>query len=235
MNELPDATSAAIFDDYAARYEAVLNQALRSSGESHEYFARGRIEWLKHALADRGVRSKRVLDFGCGIGTATPLLRDHLHAEQVVGVEVSRKSLDLARARYGSEQIQFALPTDFDQTSFFDIAYCNGVVHHIPVKHRGETIAAIHRSLQPDGLFAVFENNPWNPGARYCMAVNPWDRDAVPITAPVLRRLLKTAGFEILTTNYLFIFPRWLSILRCLEAPLRRVPLGAQYVVLVRK
>jgi hypothetical protein len=49
------------------------------------------------------------------------------------------------------------------------------------------------------------------------------------------RTLLRNAGFEILSTDFLFIFPEFLKLFRPLEQKLRKWPLGAQYQVLVRK
>ena len=62
-----------------------------------------------------------------------------------------------------------------------------------------------------------------------------FDRDAVTFTAPYARRLLRTGGFEILRTDFLFIFPRILSWLRCIEPFSSRLPFGAQHQVLCRK
>ena len=42
-------------------------------------------------------------------------------------------------------------------------------------------------------------------------------------------------GFEILRTDFLFFFPRWLGWLRRIEPRLTGLPLGAQYLVLTRK
>ncbi|MGH7139831.1 MAG: hypothetical protein ACREHD_29175, partial [Pirellulales bacterium] len=93
----------------------------------------------------------------------------------------------------------------------------------------------VYDSLRPGGMFAFWENNPWNPGTRYCMRVNPFDRDALPITPFQARRLLHRAGFAMLQTTYVFFFPRFLRGMRLLESRLSRLPLGGQYLVLARK
>jgi hypothetical protein len=86
--------------------------------------------------------------------------------------------------------------------------------------------------LAPQGVLAVFENNPWNVGARMVMRRIPFDRDAVPLSPPALRALLGGAGLSVRSTRFLFYFPRPLAALRPLEPWLVRVPLGAQYWVL---
>ena len=62
----------------------------------------------------------------------------------------------------------------------------------------------------------------------------PFDRDAITLTPPETRRLLRAGGFEILRTDFLFIFPRMLSWFRASNRS-SRLPLGAQYQVLCRK
>src|SRR4051812_19980524 len=42
------------FDAYAAEYDAALEQGISISGEGKEYFARGRILWLKKVLGALG-------------------------------------------------------------------------------------------------------------------------------------------------------------------------------------
>ena len=63
----------------------------------------------------------------------------------------------------------------------------------------------------------------------------PFDRDAQMLSARRARELLAAAGFEIVRTDYLFVFPRALRGLRFLEEHLRATPIGAQYQVLARR
>jgi len=113
--------------------------------------------------------------------------------------------------------------------------YCHGVLHHIPPPQRAHAVQYILRCLQPRGFFALWENNPWNPGARHVMSHCAFDRDAVTLTSGEARDLLRTGGFEVLYTDFLFIFPRVLRLLRSLEPWLSRFPIGTQYMVLARK
>jgi len=63
----------------------------------------------------------------------------------------------------------------------------------------------------------------------------PFDEDAILISPREARALLMRAGFEIVRTDFRFIFPRALRGLRKLEDLVYRLPLGAQYQVLCRK
>lgn len=225
------------FDRYAEDYDAALAQGLSVSGESKDYFAQGRIAFLAaclRRLPDR-VSSPAVLDFGCGTGSATPFLQNLLSARTVLGVDVSARSLSVARRTFGSDTVQFSAPKEATPHAALDLAFCNGVFHHIPVEARAEAISYLFHSLRPGGLFAFWENNPWNPGTRLVMDRCPFDGDAVTLAPPEAERLLRAGGFQPLRTDFLFLFPRALRRLRPLELPLSRLPLGAQYQVLCRK
>jgi hypothetical protein len=117
----------------------------------------------------------------------------------------------------------------------FDLAFCNGVFHHIPVDQRHAAASYVYNALVPGGMFALWENNPWNPGTRYIMSRVAFDKDAITLTPPETRRLLRGAGFEIVRTDFQFVFPHVLRALRPLERVLAPLPFGGQYLVLARK
>ena len=47
--------------------------------------------------------------------------------------------------------------------------------------------------------------------------------------------MLRNGGFEVLHTDFLFIFPHILNWLRWIEPMVSRLPFGGQYMVLARK
>jgi trans-aconitate methyltransferase len=222
------------FDAYAAEYDAALAQGISVSGEDKDYFARGRVAWVIRLLASQGVAPKRALDFGCGTGTSVPLLI-RAGIEQVLGLDSSDASLQVARTRHVLPGVTFANIAAYRPDATIDLAFCNGVFHHIPPADRRAAVDYIAASLRPGGMFAFWENNPWNPGTRYVMSRIPFDRDAITLSAPESRGLLRAAGLRVLRTDFLFIFPRLLSPLRALEPALCRLPLGAQYGILCQK
>jgi SAM-dependent methyltransferase len=221
------------FDAVAHEYHKVLDSGLAASGETSDYFLRGRVAWLAGRLRERGMPSRRVLDFGCGVGSAIPVLESVLGATSLIGVDTSAAELSVARRDHPGAA--FFSRDDHRPAGDRDLAYCNGVFHHIPRAERGSAIQYVHDCLKPGGLFALFENNPWNPGTRYVMSKIPFDRDAVMLRASETSRRLVDGGFEILTVDFLFVFPALLRWLRPLERHLASVPLGAQYLVLGRR
>jgi|RhiMethySRZTD1v2_1073278.scaffolds.fasta_scaffold24196_4 SAM-dependent methyltransferase len=223
------------FDEYAAQYDSALDHGISVSGEDKNYFAQGRVAWLSGCLDRLKEQPQSVMDWGCGTGSASSFLFGLLKAQSLIGVDTSKKSLEVAKRAFTDPQIQFLPLDEYRPAEQIDLVFCNGVFHHIPVLERPKAVDHIHRSLRPGGLFAFWENNPWNPGARLVMSRIPFDRDAIMVRPAEARRLLRARGFEVVRTDFLFIFPRVLRLIRPIEHAVSRLPLGAQYQVLARK
>jgi len=221
--------------DLSDEYRQMLDQGIRLSGESQEFFIQGRLESLESRLPEDFV-VRRILDFGCGIGTATGHLAERFHQAEVIGVDTSANALDYAEEHYGSDRVHFRGLAELAQEGDFDLCYVNGVFHHIEPASRAGAVANIHRALRSGGRLALFENNPWNPGTRMVMSRIPFDRDAITLSPPEAKRLLRAGGFRQPAVSWsLFYFPRPLAFLRITECALSHLPLGAQYCVLAAK
>jgi SAM-dependent methyltransferase len=223
------------FDLHADTYDDDLNRALEASGEDKIFFARGRVEWLAGRLRRLNQSARTAIDYGCGIGDTTVLLRELLGVQSIVGLDVSEKSLARAREQYRDDNSRFLTFDNYMPDESIDLVYCNGVFHHIPIAEREAAVDYIYRSLRRGGLFSLWENNPWNPGTRYVMSQCVFDRDAIRLTATEAIRRVRKRGFEVVSLDYHFFFPRFLAGLRFLENYLTGIPFGAQYQVLCRK
>ena len=226
--------SGAEFDAYATGYHTALDKGLSLSGEDSTFFAVGRVDWLRHRLQELGHTATAVLDYGCGTGSTAPLLLELPGAQRVVGTDASAALLEIATREQHSDRVSF-VPLSTPLTAVADVAYCNGVFHHIPLARRADAVQHIVRAMRPGGVLALWENNPWNPGTRLIMRRIPFDRDAVMVAPAEARRLVTDAGLAVVSTDFRFYFPAPLRRLRPLEPHLRRLPLGAQYLVLARK
>ena len=222
------------FDTYAKNYEGALQRGIAISGEDSAFFAKGRIEWLKMCMQKLNRVAHTVLDYGCGIGSATPFLFESLGAKSVVGVDLSQEALNVARRSYRSFPVEYKLINDLEPRRNFDLVFCNGVFHHIPPNERSVAIQYIANHLRPRGIFSLWENNPWNPGTRYVMSRISFDRDAIPLTKGKASALVASGGFNVIRIDHYFVFPAFLKFLRSLEPYLTWTPLGAQYQILSR-
>jgi SAM-dependent methyltransferase len=224
-----------VFDAFAKDYDRALESGLSLTGEGKTFFAEGRMHWLAKRLAQLEFDPESALDFGCGTGSATPYFFDILAVDSLIGIDVSAESLAAAVSTHGSERTRFCVACEFNDQDSIDLAFTNGVFHHIEPVNRAEALGKIFAALRPGGMFAFWENSPWNPGTRWIMSRVPFDRDAQMIWPRSARCLLALAGFEVLSTDFAFVFPGFLARLRRLEPMLCKLPLGGQYMVLARK
>ena len=216
-------------------YDKQLNQGLKISGENKNYFSINRIKDLKSQLP-KNFKPQRVLDYGCGVGDSTRFLSDFFPSAKIFGFDSNKKKISCANKSYASSLISFHGPGELDEINDFDLCYVNGVFHHISPPKRKDVINFIFTKLAYGGYFALFENNPWNPGTRLVMKMIPFDKDAKPLTVFQCQHLVLEGGFSLYSPpRYLFYFPRFLSCLRFFERRLIRFPLGAQYYILTIK
>jgi SAM-dependent methyltransferase len=227
----PSAPIPCGFDRFADEYA----QCHHIGGEDRASFARRRLEFLAERLARIPFDAETVLDFGCGTGSTLPLFAEILHARRVLALEESEPLLRLAERDYAHLVASFHRTSNLPEPESCDLVFCSAVFHHVPPGERLALVRKIGAILRPGGLFAFWEHNAWSPAARYLMSRCAYDRGAKPLAAPAARRLLSEGGFEILATDYLFIFPRPLRWLRPAERLATKLPLGAQYQVLARR
>jgi SAM-dependent methyltransferase len=226
------------FDRYATTYGHALNSALSITGEGSDFYAEARIRFLVkllHRVQERRIAT--ILDFGCGTGSSTPFLRTYFSHAHIKGVDVSPESILVARDRFAAERATFDVLESHEAQAIrnVDLAFVNGVFHHILPVERDRWLTWILERLAPDGVLALFENNPWNPGTRFVMSRCEFDQDAVCLSYLETSRRMRNVGFQILTVRNLLFFPAFLRFLRPIEPYLSRIPIGGQYICLGRK
>lgn len=232
---MPESPTSAEFDTYAANYEEALHRGLALTGEGKDFFAKGRVLWLKRQMERRGARAASCLDFGCGTGTAAPFLQSGLGITSYIGYDPSSASIERATKEINWPEARFMHDPGAIAPESVDLAFTNGVFHHIPPDQRAAAAHLVWRTLKPGGLFAFWENNRWNPIVHYLMSKVPFDADAQMLFPFQSRALLRAAGFKILQTDSCFVFPSALGFLRGIEPLLCKIPVGGQYLVLAQK
>lgn len=224
------------FDKFADEYHQMHKANIRASGEAPEYFAEYKIVDLKKIwgrIHDSDPAS--ILDFGGGIGASVPFFRMYFPDTAVTIADPSRRSLEIASARHAErnddrlECLHFDGQTLPSPDASKDIVFASCVFHHIPETLHVDLMREVRRVLKPDGIFVIFEHNPWNPLTRHAVYTCPFDENAVLITAPALRKRMLSAGYSDVDVRYRIFFPRVLRALRGIEKWMTKLPLGAQY------
>jgi SAM-dependent methyltransferase len=102
----------------------------------------------------------RILDAGCGSGVSTEYLV-HLNPQaQVVGIDLSAGTLEVAKERCkrsGANRVEFHHLSLYDVEQLpgeFDFINSVGVLHHLPDPIRG--IQTLAKKLAPGGLMHIF-------------------------------------------------------------------------------
>jgi predicted TPR repeat methyltransferase len=139
-------------------------------------------------LRARQPSARSVLDVGCGTGLVGRALRAGGYAGQLVGLDLSHESLDVARQRGAYDVLQQAdlqRPLDSADDSY-DAVVCVGVMTYLP------DVEAVWREFarvaRPDGVVVVTQREDLWP-ARECQAVADRLRDEqvwnhVEVTGP---------------------------------------------------
>lgn len=108
-------------------------------------------EWLRPSPGDR------VLDLGCGTGAMTP----HLPAGiELVGVDIHEPYIRAAREQFGQRGtflVADASDQSLDLGAPFDIAYCSGVLHHIPDQPARRALDGAYARLRPGGRLVTID------------------------------------------------------------------------------
>ncbi|HZT25738.1 MAG TPA: class I SAM-dependent methyltransferase [Pseudolabrys sp.] len=178
---------------------------------------------------------KRVLEVGCGIGTDTVSFARH--GARVTAVDLSEKSLAIARQRaqvFGlSDRVEF-YQANAEQLSAvlplaqYDLIYSFGVIHHSP--HPDRILKELRRYLAPGGTLKVmvYHRRSWKVfwilltygRGRF------WDLDRIiarhseaqtgcPVTYSYTRaggrRLLEAQGFRLTEVGVDHVFPYRIS------------------------
>ena len=191
------------FNKFAKNYDELLNKSLIISGENHEYFSEKRIiQLINYAKIKEYFCFNSLLDFGCGVGNFYNGVLSHLPDIDYLGVDVSNDSINIAKEKFRA--IHFKNLSEYEPNNNFSCIYSNGVFHHIKPDQRKKSLNCIYNSLEKNGFFSFWENNPYNLGTRYIMSKNPFDKDAQLLSPRKAKDLLEKVGFNIVSTNYFF-------------------------------
>jgi SAM-dependent methyltransferase len=156
-----------------------------------------RLRLLRDVLARLSAGSQ-VLDLGCGNGL--PALREIARNHKAVGVDISKRQIELARTNVPDADL---LQGDVMQIDFppesFDAIFALYLVDHLPREEHQAFFSRIRTWLRPGGAFLFSVEPDDEPGT-----VTPWL--GVPMyfshfEAETTLRLVRQSDFEILDAH----------------------------------
>jgi SAM-dependent methyltransferase len=160
-------------------------------------------------------RGKRVLEVGCGIGTAA--VNFARHGADYTGVELSKTSLDLTRQRFDVNGLTGRLILcNAEQLSAhveanpYDLVYSFGVIHHSP--NQRAIVEEIRKVVRDDGEFRcmLYARNSWKDVMIEAGFDQPEAQRGCPVattyTLDMVRELYRGL-FDITSVEQAHIFP----------------------------
>jgi len=117
----------------------------------------------------------RVLDVGCGPGSITLGLAQHVAPGQVIGLDLSRETLESARANAvarGVQNLRYEEGSVYElrfPDASFDVAYAHQVFQHL--REPAAALREMLRVVRPGGLIAVRDVD-W--GTATYWPLDPW-------------------------------------------------------------
>lgn len=100
-----------------------------------------------------------VLDVGCGGGGFIKSLADKHNNSKFTGVELDKKSVELAKKLVDNENAEFFQSSahEIKFSEEFDAVTMNLVLHEVNPSYRGEIVSNIYKSLKKEGKLIILE------------------------------------------------------------------------------
>lgn len=226
------------FDSYRDVYKAQVDEAINFAGASHDFFIRGKADYLTQLIENNFGKNEavRALDVGCGHGFIHPHLVSQNKSLELFGVDHAASVIEVARENnptvtykaHDGKTLPFA-------DDFFSVSYAICVMHHVPPPDWKDFLAEMKRVTKPNGLIVIFEHNPLNPLTLKVVNDCPMDKDAVLLRASTLKTLFREVGLPNILSKNIFFTPFDKGFFRWLDRRLGWMPFGAQYYVAARK
>lgn len=158
---------------------------------------------------------KRVLEVGCGIGTAA--VNFARFGADYTGVELSQASLDLARQRFDVYGLKGRLAlcnaeelSRHVESNYYDLVYSFGVIHHSP--NQRAIVKEIRKVICDDGEFRcmLYAKNSWKDIMIEAGFDQPEAQRGCPYATTYTLEMvhdLYNDLFEVVSSNQAHIFP----------------------------
>ncbi len=138
---------------------------IKNTGErytpGYDSIENGIEHWHRYLYANEIVENMSVLDIACGTGYGSHLLS--LKANNVVGIDINKQAINLARNKYKNNNLSFKVGSvtsiPIEGRNLFDIIVSYETIEHVSEEDQVLFMKEIKRLLKPDGLLLVSTPN----------------------------------------------------------------------------
>lgn len=184
----------------------------------------------------------RILEIGCGCGTESLWLS--MLGASVVGIDLDRSRLAVARARlaHTTEILGYCTKTRFEELSVFraselgpfDAVWMEQAFHHI--EPRAQFLELLRLLVRPGGTLVISEANAWNPLLQIQLfrrrgfktlrvyqdsfgQAHPYGNERITSSRQLTRQLIRV-GFQVRSVRHFRVLPNaaWSDRLRGIES-----------------
>lgn len=210
-------------------YDAGARRQLVEQGKDFEGFSPSVLASYQflYKVAAPLVAGKKVLDYGCGNGVHSGFLAEH--ASQVVGIDLSEASLEVARKVHSTiaDRVSF-IKMDCEALEFldqsFDVVFDGGTFSSLDFS---KAIGEITRVLNPNGTLVGIETFGHNPFANAKRILN---RLSGKRTAWAASHIITQKEIEVLQQQFEEVEVHYFHLVSLFVFPFLRLP-GSNFVL----
>lgn len=147
-------------------------------------FAKGQI---RHLAIPRDFAGT-ILDFGCGLGDALPVYRQHFQKARLMGMDISSQAVELCRKKYG-QWASFVQGTADDVPAGIDVIIASNVLEHLD---EDVEVARTLRGKCAD-LYVVV---PYREAPLFGEHVHSYDRNHFSALGPCTHKVFPCRGWS---------------------------------------
>ena len=217
------------FNSYASNYDKMLEKGMILPGSDHAYFEQYKLFYLRPYLK----QCHKLLDYGCGIGCLSQAIQDVYPNMVIHGYDISKDSIANVSPTLLHDHNRFVSNRD-DLDADYDVVLLITMLHHVTLDERSDVMLDAAHRVKPGGVLIIIEHNMLNFLTKRSVDACPMDKDAVMLSVKESKQLTSLV-FPKVESRYIIFWPKQLRFMRFTDVLLRKIPLGAQYMVVCRK
>lgn len=219
------------FDKYSKNYKQLLKNSFPKLFKNIDYYAEYKVKKLFNLR--KKLKTKSILDFGCGIGLSHKFFFKYFSKIKLWGFDES--SYSLQEAKKNSENISFVSKLNKIPKNYFDVIFVSNVFHHIDEKKHKITLNNLKSFLKINGSIYIFEHNRFNPITKIIFSKSILDNNAKMVPVQNFYKLAKSCKMKVIKKKYILFFPAMLSFFNIFDKIIEWLPLGTQYLIILKK